>query len=296
MPSSTRNIVTIAAPAKVNLYLYVTGKKEDGYHEIDTVVVFTALHDVVSVVPHHSLNLEQEGPFSSYLSEKRETNLVHRAAKALAELVGIPSKASITLHKAIPVAAGLGGGSADAAATLRALCQLWKVEPDKDKLAALALSLGADVPVCLMGVNSHVRGIGEIVKPLPNFPNRMDMVLVNPNIPLPTKSVFEAFQGPYKAPETIPSLTTTNPKSVTTALGRFSNDLTKPARTLCPVIDEILFTLSESEGCYFARLSGSGPCCFGLFDDPRTAAISASRISRIKTDWWVEATHSIGSP
>ena len=289
----TEPFITVPAPAKINLYLHVTGRRADGYHELDSLIVFTALHDVITVAPHDSLTFQQSGPFGDYLTDEPNNNLVLRAAQKLANLAGIPAKARISLYKTLPIAAGLGGGSADAAAALRALCQLWLINPSEEEVAVLALSLGADVPVCLKGLAAHVSGVGDLLNPLQFCPPPMAMVLVNPNIPLSTKSVYGKLRGPYTPPRPI-NILPKNIYELTYALAQRTNDLATPARVLCPIIDDVLAALTASEGCQLARLSGSGPSCFGLFTDTNNAAKAASRISALKGDWWVKATYSVG--
>ena len=211
----------------------------------------------------------------------------------LARLAGIPAKAKITLYKVLPIAAGLGGGSADAAAALRALCRLWLIDPSEEELETLALSLGADVPVCLKGLAAHVSGIGEVLDPLPQSLSRVPMVLVNPGVQLPTKLVYGLLRGPYTLPRPL-NVLPKNINQLAHALAQRTNDLSGPAKILCPMIDDVLATLTSSEGCQLARLSGSGPSCFGLFTDTDVAEAAASRISALRSDWWVKSTHCVG--
>ena len=220
-------------------------------------------------------------------------NIVLRAARMLATLAGLRPKAKIRLYKAVPIAAGLGGGSADAAAALRAPCRLWLIYPKKEELEALALSLGADVPVCLKGLAAHVSGIGEVLDPLPQSLSRVPMVLVNPGVQLPTKLVYGLLRGPYTLPQPL-NVLPKNINQLAHALAQRTNDLSGPARILCPVIEDVLATLPSSEGCQLARLSGSGPSCFGLFTDTDVAEAAASRISALRSDWWVKSTHCVG--
>lgn len=290
----TQTFVTVPAPAKINLYLHVTGKRADGYHELDSLIVFTALHDVITVAPHGSLTFHQRGPFGNSLIDEPNNNLVLRAAHMLANLAGIPAKARIGLYKTLPIAAGLGGGSADAAAALHALCQLWLINPSEEEMDALALSLGADVPVCLKGLAAHVSGIGDLLNPLQLCPSPIAMVLINPNIPLSTKLVYGKLRGPYTPPQPL-NILPNNIYELAYTLGQRTNDLATPARELCPIIDEVLEALTASEGCQLARLSGSGPSCFGLFTDTNKAETAASRISALKGDWWVKPTHSVSN-
>ena len=185
--------IAVEAPAKINLFLHVTGRRPDGYHLLESLVAFAGVHDRIEVRAGEGLTLEIEGPFAAALDAGGE-NLAVKAARALAAEAGIPPDARIRLHKALPVAAGIGGGSADAAAALRALSKLWRVSVPAERLGALALALGADVPVCLSGRPGIVRGIGERIAPAPVLPEA-PMVLVNPAVPLSTADVFAARGG-----------------------------------------------------------------------------------------------------
>ena len=188
----------VDARAKVNLFLHVTGRRGDGYHELESLVAFAAICDRIEVRPAERLEFETDGPFAAKLDPRAE-NLAVRAARALAEAAGIAPDARIRLHKALPVAAGLGGGSADAAAVLRALAALWDVTLPGEALAALALRLGADVPVCLAARPSMMRGIGERIEAAPALP-AAPILLVNPAVPLATAAVFAAREGPFSKP------------------------------------------------------------------------------------------------
>ena len=282
-------IATVAAPAKVNLYLHVVGRRTDGYHLLDSLVVFTALGDTVSVRRAKELRLSVDGPFAAAPALAGE-NIVLRAAKALAEALGREADAAIRLTKRLPVAAGLGGGSADAAAALTALCRLWGAADGALDLYALGETLGADVPVCLAGRPTIVGGIGEILTPVPALP-RAALLLVNPGEPLSTPAVFEAREGPFSAS----SRSDGGGPDVAALAARLSvcgNDLAAPAQRLCPAIGEVMSALQGLPGCRLARMSGSGPTCFGLFDDLSAAAAAAARLER--PGWWVAPTRIVG--
>ena len=290
---SPRKLITVQAPAKVNLYVHVTGRRSDGYHELDSLIVFTELHDEITVTPHDCLTLQENGPFGHHLRRDPSENIVLQAAKMLATLAGLKAEAKINLYKALPIAAGLGGGSADAAATLRALCRLWLIDPKKGELDALALSLGADVPVCLHGLAAHVGGIGEVLKPLSQPLPQIPLLLVNPGVPLPTQSVYDLLRKPFTPSQPL-NVLTKDTNELSRSLAKRSNDLLQPAKKLCPAIDDVLEVLTASDGCKLARLSGSGPTCFGLFADKQVADAAASRISALRGDWWVKSTHCVG--
>ena len=190
-------MIRVDAPAKLNLYLHVTGRRDDGYHELDSLVTFTALADTVEIAPAGSLQLTIAGPFASALGAG--DNLAARAAGALAKRLGRPAGVRIALHKRIPVAAGLGGGSADAAAVLRGLARLWRLGDEyTGELREIALGLGADVPVCVESRAAYMAGIGEALNVPPQLPP-CAVLLVNPGVPVPTGPVFAGRRGPFSA-------------------------------------------------------------------------------------------------
>jgi 4-diphosphocytidyl-2-C-methyl-D-erythritol kinase len=204
-PETPSAAVRVGAAAKINLYLHVLGKRPDGFHDLDSLVMFADLGDVVTVRPaldpdRTQPGLTLEGPFAPALAdEPPESNLVVRAARALAEHLGRPAAVEISVVKNLPVASGIGGGSADAAACLRALLQLWQVEPEPESLNALAARLGADVPVCLAGRATFFGGIGDLLSPAPALPVS-DIVLVNPGLGVATPAVFRARRGTFSRP------------------------------------------------------------------------------------------------
>ena len=274
----------VTAPAKINLYLHVTGRRPDGYHELDSLVAFAGVGDRVAVSPADALSLDLTGPFAEALAADPD-NLVLRAARLLARAGGIEPRAAIALEKNLPVAAGLGGGSADAAAALRALARLWNLAIAADDVAALALELGADVPVCLAGRAAFVGGIGEDLAPPPRLPPA-HIVLVNPGVALSTATVFgelgDVFTGPGRFAEA-----PADAASLARALAALSNDLEAPARRLCPEVDQALAALAAEPGCLLARMSGSGATCFGLFANAGHGAAAAGRIGAVHSGWWV---------
>ncbi len=285
--------IAVEAPAKINLFLHVTGRRPDGYHLLESLVAFAGVHDRIEVRAGEGLALEIDGPFAAALDAGGE-NLAVKAARALAAEAGIPPDARIRLHKALPVAAGIGGGSADAAAALRALSALWRVSVPAERLGALALALGADVPVCLSGRAATVRGIGERIEPAPALPD-VPMVLVNPMVPLATAAVFAAREGSFSAPVSFDG-GFADAAALAEALGDTRNDLAPPARRLCPEIDSVLDAIRGAPSCLIARLSGSGPTCFGLFPTEEAAGEAAGRIAADRPGWWVCATRLLASP
>lgn len=274
------------APAKVNLDLRITGLRPDGYHELDSLVAFTAWADQLTFIPDRGLTLEISGPFAAALADRAD-NLVLRAARRLAEHAGRPPDVRIALHKRIPVAAGLGGGSADAAATLRGLSRLWQLGLSDADLLPLALELGADVPVCLRSGPARMRGIGERIEPI-DLPV-LDLVLANPNHAVSTAQVFAALGAVARASGPEEPLPTGHADLLARLRAR-GNDLEAPARRVAPVIGEVLGELSGQPGCRLARMSGSGATCFGVFDDREAAAGVAGGIRRARPAWWVIST------
>lgn len=284
--------IAVAAPAKINLTLRVVGRRPDGYHLIESLVVFAEIHDRIEVRPAEDLSLAIEGPFAPALmdSDGRD-NLVMRAAQALQQVLGERRGAAIRLAKHLPVASGIGGGSADAAATLRALCRLWDVAMAEPELASIGLRLGADVPVCLNGRPALMTGIGETIEPLPPLPD-FGMLLVNPGVPLSTQTVFRGRKGPFSAPglcaAAFEGLSDTG--ALARFLQQFDNDLARPAAELAPAIQDVLSAIEATPDCLVARLSGSGATCFGLYMDEAAARTAAARVAAAHPAWWTAPT------
>ncbi len=269
------------APAKINLFLHITGRRADGYHLLDSLAVFTRAGDTVTATTAGDLSLHLEGSFGAALTAEPD-NLVLRAARALAREAGIPAQARLTLRKELPIASGIGGGSADAAAALRALIRLWNLRPEADALAALALRLGADVPVCIASEAARMGGIGEVLTAAPRLPD-CGIVLVNPGVSVSTPEVFRARQGGGSPPADLPAAWDTS-AAMAAHLGRFTNDLAAAAITLRPQIADVLAALNALPGCLLARMSGSGATCFGLFASPEAAERAASGVNT--PGWW----------
>ena len=267
------------APAKINLALHVRERMADGYHRLETIFAFARDGDLVSVAPGEELSLAIRGPFAEGLSTGPD-NLVMRAASALQRAAGATSGAALTLFKALPVASGIGGGSADAAAALRLLAQFWRTDVD---LAPIAAGLGADVPACLVGRTVRGEGKGDML--LPVAADRlagMPLLLVNPGVPLPTGAVFAKWDGVDRG-----VLGSGDPLAASLA-GR--NDLETPAMALCPVIGELVAWLRRREGVLLARMSGSGATCFALFDRAEHLAAAEAAARRDWPQAWCLAT------
>ena len=284
-------MIRVQAPAKINLYLHVTGKRNDGYHLLDSLMAFAECGDVIEVEAANDLSLSISGPFGEGLPTGPD-NLVMQAAEKLRQLAGGTKGARIKLQKNLPVASGIGGGSADAAAVLKALCQLWNVFPTENDLMALALSLGADVPICLTGKASFVSGIGEIITPVPTFP-RVPMVLVNPAVAVATPSIFKARQGGFSDHSPFAEICKTANQLVE-HIGLRSNDLMAPAIQIASIIEVVLEGLSGQDGILLSRMSGSGATCFGLFDNHQNAHQAARSLKSLYPGWWVERTELFG--
>ena len=267
------------APAKVNLALHVTGQRPDGYHLLDSLVVFAGIGDRVSVTSSDVLSLEVVG--SDIDDVPRDgRNLILKAARLFDENRG----ASIVLEKNLPTASGIGGGSSDAAAALRALSDLWKLPLPGPKDV---LRLGADLPVCMKPQPQRMQGIGEILHPVPGLP-QMHMVLVNPRVGVATPSVFGRMDTKIHPPlEDIPAGLDT--AGFVSWLAQQRNDLQAPAIAGLPVIQDVLDAISVTANCHLARMSGSGATCFGLYETTAQAVLAEASVRKAHPDWWVSS-------
>ena len=283
--TSSRKI-SFFAPAKINLYLHITGKRDDGYHLIESLVGFADFGDRVYVNPSNKLSLKIDGPFSGDLSTNKD-NIVIKAAQLLAEFAKIQPKAEIVLTKELPVASGIGGGSADAAATLRALSKLWGISISNSDLLGLAKRLGADVPVCLKGVTSIVTGVGEKVIPKIKLP-KVWLVLVNSGELVSTAEVFAKYQENFSVKQPFKDKPK-NAKELAYILSKYRNDLTSTALSISPSIKNVLEAVQETEGQLLTRLSGSGATCFSLFETKDTAVSAAKALQDLYPLWWIKA-------
>ncbi|WP_158744643.1 4-(cytidine 5'-diphospho)-2-C-methyl-D-erythritol kinase [Acidisphaera sp. L21] len=275
--------LTETAPAKVNLSLLVTGRRADGYHLLDSLVVFGPAADRLHASPADRLSLCVEGPFAAGLTAEPD-NLVLRAARGLADWAGRPAVAALVLEKNLPVASGIGGGSADAAAALRVLSRLWGLTPSAEVLAGLALGLGADVPVCVASRPARMQGVGEALSPLPVIPS-CGLLLVNQGIAVATADVFRARKAAFSSPAALPE-SWPDVAALAAALAALGNDLEAPALTVAPSIGDVLGAIRMLPGCLLARMSGSGATCFGLFADPAMAQAGADALP---ASWWRSA-------
>jgi 4-diphosphocytidyl-2-C-methyl-D-erythritol kinase len=276
----------VLAPAKINLWLNVVGRRADGYHLLDSLVAFTDLADEIEAMPADRLSLEINGPLAAALAGEPD-NLVLKAARLLADRGAVAPRAALSLTKRIPVAAGLGGGSADAAAALHALVELWRLALPVEELFDLAGRLGADVPMCLAGRAALVSGVGERLLPAPPLPP-CAILLVNPGTPLPTADVFRRREGAFSSPE--PVTPWKDLPSFAAALAERGNDLTAAAVALRPVIADVLDALHAGGAAYVA-MSGSGATCFALFE----VVAQAERVAAtLPSAWWRHAGALVG--
>jgi 4-diphosphocytidyl-2-C-methyl-D-erythritol kinase len=283
------------ARAKVNLTLRVVGRRVDGYHDLESVVAFADCADRLSLTPASQLNLTTTGPLAQACGEAAD-NLVFKAAQLLGQRVGDLKLGDFTLDKVLPVAAGIGGGSADAAAALRLLAQLNGLAIDDARLIEVARLTGADVPVCLASRACVMTGVGETLLPL-NLP-KMPCVMVNPRVPVATRDVFNALglrNGELLVgaadvleapgwPDDGASL-----EDWVEALSSGTNDLEAPATRIQPVIGKVLAALSASDGAWLARMSGSGATCFAIFENTAEAQRASQKIAQDHPQWWVHA-------
>ncbi len=278
--------------AKVNLYLHVTGRRDDGFHELDSLIVFAGVGDRLSAEPAERFALSLAGPFAGGLEPEAE-NLVARAAGLLADAEGRLPPTHIRLEKHLPVAAGLGGGSADAAAALALLGARLGPGSALD-WPVLAARLGADVPVCCYGRPAFVGGIGEIVERAPPLPAAW-LVLANPGIALSTADVFRRLEG-RRSPPMRWDAPAGSALELADRLLQRGNDLEGPARALQPAIDGLLDAIAATEGCLLARMSGSGASCFGLYAERAEAQAAAEALRAAEPARWAAAAPLLHGP
>ncbi len=278
-PGQSPGLLRETAPAKINLFLHITGRRPDGYHLLDSLAVFAGVHDVISSEKAPELSLRLQGPFAASLTAD---NLVLRAARVVGAV------ARLTLEKNLPVASGIGGGSADAAATLRLLAS----GMSSAELERVAAGLGADVPVCLASAPRRMAGVGEVLKPAPGLPG-FGLALVNPGVGVATQDVFRRYGGAFSQPAALPA-GWNSAAAMAADLRALRNDLEAPAIGLAAVIGEVLAALRATEKCLLARMSGSGATCFALFETPALAAEAASACARPGWWCWGGASHGGG--
>lgn len=285
----SRAVVTERAPAKLNLTLRILGRRADGYHTLESLVSFAYLHDMLYAEYAEELSLTADGEFAADAGAG-EQNLVLKAARALRAYASISNGAAIALTKNIPVGAGLGGGSADAAATLRALNRLWELNYSMEELTTLATPLGADVAMCIASRPTTAHGIGELLSPLQTPLPYCYALLVYPRVKLLTSDVYRALAAPplgvLKSP--IQQSVPTNYSDFIAYLQASENDLELAARRICPEVSALLEALTPHAD--FVRMSGSGACCYALYETKAQADAAAEALRAQHAEWWVTAT------
>lgn len=294
--------IEVLAPAKINLFLHLTGKRNDGFHFLESLFVYCDFGDRLTITEAKEFGLELTGPFEPILAElcpNIEDNLILKAARKLANFASARGTGvcpvHIKLEKNIPVAAGVGGGSSDAAALLGGLVDYWELEISEVDLQTLALELGADVPASLTLGPKWVTGIGDVITPLDTLPS-FYVVLVNPCVPLSTPSVFKTFSdadGSFDPAQFIQK-DFKNIEKLLEFLSKTTNGLEGAAIELEPVVKDVLKVLSNHPKCRLARMSGSGPTCFGVFDNLEAADQAMNIIEANNSDWWVEVASVLG--
>lgn len=268
------------APAKLNLALHVRARRADGYHELETLFVFVAHGDVLTIADADAPSFSVTGLFAGALAGEGD-NLVLRAERLFRAQVAALPPLAVTLDKRLPVASGMGGGSADAAAMLRAMARRAGVAIDDPRLRTLAESLGSDVPACLFGTTAIGRGRGEVLTPVTGAEGT-PVLLVNPGVAVSTAAVFAGWDRIDRGP--LPE------GDVVAAAMAARNDLEQPARTIAPEVGDVLARMGSASGVRLARMSGSGATCFALFEDEADRAAAAQAISLAEPDWWVQET------
>lgn len=279
------------APAKINLTLHVVGRRADGYHELESLVAFSRSGDILTLLPGGEFRFHVDGPMAAAVGDPQQ-NLVVKAVRALTPLVEGLELGTLHLKKNLPVAAGIGGGSSDAAAALRLVARANGLAFEDPRILAAARSTGADVPVCLAAQARMMTGIGERLGPVLHLPP-LPTLIVNPRQPLETKTVFaqmreERANASGFTPH--PPITSgLNYEALLAALRKGRNDLEDAACVLAPVIVDVLAVLGAAPGCKLARMSGSGATCFGIFTNCRAAGRAKKTILAAHPDWWVKA-------
>lgn len=296
------------APAKINLTLRVLGRRADGYHELDSLVAFAAdAFDTVTLSPGPEVGVSTGGPFGGSIAGR---NLIAVSLEAIARAVPGAGLGAVHLEKVLPVAAGIGGGSADAAAVIRAVQRANPGLVPDGGWAALAAKLGADVPVCLEARAQRMQGIGERLSAAPDLPP-LAAVLVNPQVAVPSDKTAQVFRAlaAGAAPSTsspgpspsrqgreqsaAPPAATAGRETLLSFMRAVGNDLTAPACSVVPAIGEVLAALEAAPGCRLAQLSGGGPTCFGIFDGEAQSEAAARRIALAHPSWWVRASRLV---
>lgn len=299
MHSAPTRSLQVFAPAKINLFLHVTGKRDDGYHLLDSLVCFTDIGDTILIEEADRFSFHIDGPFSrSFTAQEKDaseasSNIVVQAVWKLSKVVGRTPDFRLTLKKQIPLGSGIGGGSSDAAAILWALSEWWGLPPYPAYLQALMLELGSDVPACYACKTTRMQGIGEHLQDCADIPE-LPVLLARPIQPCPTADIYKNFKGPFTPAATLPD-SYKNVSDFIETLQSTSNDLTESALACVPDIAFVLDSLGAQKNVLLSRMSGSGSCCFALFPTEEDCAEAAEHIIRENPLWWVR-TGTIGRP
>jgi 4-diphosphocytidyl-2-C-methyl-D-erythritol kinase len=278
------NTFKLLAPAKINLFLHITGKREDGYHLLQSLMVFVDIGDEMEFSRHDSLFIDVDGPFAGDMPAPHD-NLVTKAAQLLAADYKMTSHGRVTLNKKLPVASGIAGGSSDAATALTGFAKLWGLPEEHNRLLKIAQKLGADVPACLIRKPVWAEGIGEKTTRLPEMPP-LHFVLANPMVATPTPEVFRRFRAKFSPPLQFAGRRKSASEWIA-GLKIYRNDLLDAALEVTPQIRDVLTALSDTPNCHFARLSGSGATCFGVYDYPEAAMAAVNKLKQQYPRWWV---------
>ncbi len=296
--SRTRNL-QVFAPVKINLFLHVTGKRDDGYHLLDSLVCFADIGDTIILEEADSFSFHIDGPFSrSFTAQEKDysqqsSNIVVRAVWALSAITGKSPDFRLTLQKRVPLGAGIGGGSSDAAAVLWALSEWWELPPTPSYMPPLMLDLGSDVPACYACKTTRMQGIGEHLLHAPDIPE-LPVLLVQPGKPCPTAAVFKDFDGNFTAEADLPDRFESTEHFID-VLQTTENSLLESAVSSVPDIAAVLDNLQQQKNTLFSRMSGSGSSCFALFEKDEDCLAVAEAIIKDHPTWWVR-TGTIGRP
>jgi len=275
------------AYAKINLYLHVTGRRSDGYHLLDSVVSFVNVYDEIEISPSENIILEVTGEFADDIGRASD-NLIIKAANLLAARSSVKQGARIKLIKNLPPAGGIGGGSADAATTLKLLNKLWKQKFSTDELAKMSLKLGADLPMCIVGKSAHISGIGDKIEPINRLPEGY-VVLVNPKTEVKSAKIYKMGMKSFSGKLKNDIKSGMSLKEMAEALKQSQNDLAMNAAMAAPNILDVLEQIRKNETRLLARMTGSGATCFGLFANEEDAAEAAEKITLHNKNWWVRS-------
>ncbi len=278
------NSFQLRAPAKINLFLHITGKREDGYHLIQSLMVFVDVGDVLDFSKHDGLFIDVEGDFAGEMPMAND-NLIYKAATLLAAEYKIQPKGAVKLTKNLPVASGIAGGSSDSAAALRGFARLWGLPEEYERIQRISQKLGADVPACFIGKPVWAEGIGEKMTRLPEMP-AMHFVLVNPLVQTPTPEVFRRYSSKFSPAIQFSGRRKTMHEWIAD-LKLYRNDLTDAALQVTPEIKDVLQALQETPNCHFARLSGSGATCYGVYDNQDAAIAAVNKLKQRYPRWWI---------